>query len=290
MTRQFLLGTAAALLIAVPASALTMSILDGGRSVRASAAAGEDSDENSDIADAPSFSSEVNAHAMEFDPELELGDANTTHGFGAWADARAGQSSEINALSIGGKGFANASGSHGDITLTNALGDADLGPGGFEADASSSIKLLFNIDEAAAFSLSGFISAGIEQAIGLGESGSGSIASVFFGSNDDETTIFQREVFEDGLEFDEAGVIEAGDYVFSIIARANVFGGFITDLNALGDSDDTRPDFGYATSSSFSGLLELRAIDKPIPEPVTTSLVGMSLGALVFGTSRRRKA
>ncbi len=290
MTRELLLGTAAALLIAVPASALTMTVLDGERSIHAFAAAGEDSEENSDFADAPSFDSEVNAHAMELNPELQFGDADTQHGYGAWASASAGQSSEINALSIGGKGFANASGSHGDITLTSALGDADLGPGGFEANASSSIKLLFKIDEAAAFSLSGFISAGIEQAVGLGESRSGSIASVFFGSEDDETAIFQREVSEDGRKFDEEGVIEAGNYIFSIIARANVFGGFFPD-DLIGDSDDTQhPDFGYATGSDFNGLLELRPIDKPIPEPVTTSLVGFGLGALVLQASRRRRA
>ncbi len=288
MTRELLLGTAAALLIAVPASALTMNVIKDGRLIEASAAAGQDSDSNDDFADAPSFSGEVSAHAMEV-PLLQAGDADTTHGYGAWASANAGQSSEINALSIGGKGFANASGSHGNITLAASLGDAEtLNHGEFEADASSSIKVLFNIDEAAEFNLSGFISAGIEQAVGFGESGSGSIASVFFGRDDDETTIFQREVFEDGLEFEESGVIEAGNYLFSIFAEASVFGGFFDEFNLLGDSDDTHPDFGYATGAQYSGVLELRALDKPIPEPVTTSLVGMSLGALVLRVSRRR--
>ncbi len=294
MTRELLLGTAAALLIAVPASALTMTVLDEGRNVRAEASAGGDSDSNDDFADFnQTFTSEVSAHAMESDIlMLQAGDADTTHGYGAWANANARQHSEIGALSISGEGSANASGSHGNIEFVSALGDADthLGPGEFEASATSSIKILFNIDEAAAFSLSGFISAGIEQAVGLGESGSGSIASVFFGSDDDETTIFQREVFEDGLKFDESGVIEAGDYIFSIIADASVFGGFFPG-NLIGDSDDTQhPDFGYDAGSRFGGTLNLRPIDKPIPEPVTTSLVGMSLGALVLRISRRRKA
>ncbi len=289
MTRQFLLGTAAAFLIAGQASALTMTVVKEGRNVDASASAGGDSDSNSDFATNSVFTSEVSAHAMEV-PLLQAGDADTHLGFGAWASANARQHSEIGALSISGEGSANASGSHGNIDFVSALGHAEtLNQGEFEANASSSIKILFNIDEAAAFNLSGFISAGIEQAVGLGESGSRSIARVFFGNDDEETTIFEREVFEDGRKFEESGVIEAGNYLFSIFADASVFGSFFPG-DLIGDSDDMLPDFGYATGSSFSANLNLQAIDKPIPEPVTASLACFGLGALVLQASRRRRA
>ncbi len=290
MTRQILLGTAAALLIAVPASALTMNVIDDGRFIEASAMAGRDRDGNSDSAAGPVFTSEVSAHAMALDDvELQSGDANSEFGYGAWADANARQHSEIGALSISGEGSANASGSHGIPAWQLSLGDAEVGFGGFQANAESSIKILFSIDEAAEFYLSGFISAGIEQALGPVRNDAGSSASVFFGSEDDESTIFRREVFEDGLKFEESGIIGPGDYVFAIQARANVFGDDFEN-SIFGDSDETHPDADYTSGSRFGGNLQLSPLDQPIPEPVTTSLIGMSLGALVLRTSRRRHA
>jgi hypothetical protein len=283
MTRQFLLGTAAALLIAVPASALTMTPITDGRTIDAFAAAGQATDSNSDSpgSDFSVFDSDVSASVLEF------GD------FGAGAGSNAQQLSGLGPLSISGSGETNAGGSHGEIPLTAALGDAEtppLGRGEFLAGANSVLEILFRIDEAAEFSLEGFISAGIEQAPGFGdgdiESGTMSVASVILLNQDTNTTVYEQEVSEDSLKFVETGVIQEGNYLFTLRAAAGVFGGLYETLT-LGDSDSL--DTGvYQTSASFGGNLVLTPTDQPIPEPVTTTLAAMGLGALVLRTSRRR--
>ncbi len=292
MTRELLLGTAAALLITIPASALTMTVVKDVRLVQVRAVAGNNEDANDDFADALTFTGEVSAHATEFEVHgTLLGDADT--GQGAWAEANARQHSEIGALSISGEGSANASGSPGNLnTSISALvgGGGGLRFGNFEAEAFSTIRILFNIDEAAEFNLSGFISAGIEQAEGVADNAVDSFASVFFGTEAEEEVFFEREVFEDGLKFDETGIIGPGNYVFSIRPRADVFGrSFAGAMLGESDSGGEPQDLGYSASSRFGGNLELRAIDQPIPEPVTTSLIAMGLGALVLRTSRRQR-
>ena len=84
-------------------------------------------------------------------------------------------------------------------------------------------------------------------------------------------------------------MIGPGTYKFRVRAYAEVFGGLIQPLN--GDAEVTSILQGYATSADFSGVsLTLRATDQPIPEPVTTTLAGLGLGALVLYTTRRRRA
>jgi len=71
------------------------------------------------------------------------------------------------------------------------------------------------------------------------------------------------------------------------MVEGGAVGGASQRLSAV----DAPVPYGYATSASFEGAsLRLRPTDQPIPEPVTTSLVGLGLGALALQTSRRRRA
>ncbi len=289
MTRQFLLGTAAALLIAVPASALTMTPITDGRTIDAFGAAGQatDSDDDSPGPGFPSFDSTVNAFAIEFSD------------FGAGAGAIARQTSQLGPLSISGSGSTDAFGGGGEVPQMVTLGDVDeqpppLGFGEFQAGGNSVLEILFHIDEAASFNLEGFLSAGFQKAPGFGDansqSGVESVASVILHNEDTNTPVYKQEVSDGGFNFAEAGVIQAGNYVFTLRAFAGVLGGLFETLT-LGDSDGgSVGSVGSETTASFQGSLVLSPTDRPIPEPVTTSLIGMGLGALALQTSRRRRA
>ncbi len=286
MTREFLLGTAAALLIAVPASALTMTLLEDDRFISARAEVGQFSDANKIVPDSDFslFASEVGANASDV-PRFT---SNINGIYGATANAGAFQESSFGPLSIFGKGGANANASHGGIELVSALGDADLPPGAFDAQGQSNLDVLFSIDGQAAFDLEGFIQTGIGQAQGPPTNSVQNVALFEFTNVTTNTSIIDIEINgEDDASIDESGVLEAGTYRVVIEAFTRVRGqGEILALT-LGDADT---DDGYQAFASWGGNLNLRPIDKPIPEPVTTSLIGMSLGALVLRTSRRRKA
>lgn len=287
MTKSIVLGTAASLCFAGVASALTMTPISDNRMTTASAMAGLDSDSDSDAPGAgfPAFVSEVSAQASEFGCEDELVD----YVFGGtFADANARQNSSVGALSIIGSGSANAGGNHGQVQV-QTFGDEGpgYGSGSFSASAQSLVRILFSIDEDAAFDLDGFISAGNELAIGAIGNKVINNVSVNFYNYDTDDDVFTLNVFDDFATIDESGVLAAGRYELEISALAEVFGGAVMARPAIdGDSNDV---FGYETRASFDQVvLNLSAIDKPIPEPVTTALVGMSLGALMLGTARRR--
>jgi len=241
------------------------------------------------------FFSTVNADAMEFNIlDLQAGDAEYIGSGGAFSSATGSQISEIGPLSISGKGSASASGNHGDMFEVATQGDTDssgIYGGSFQAYAQSVLEIVFTIDEAAAFDLSGFLSAG--TALAVGDPGNDVInrVSIILINTDTNDEAFQAEISDDSLVVDEMGVIGAGEYRFTVEAYAEVFGGQMHETNTLlGDSDSQNPQ-GYSTGALFKEvLLELSATDQPIPEPVTTSLVGLSLGALVLRTSRRRRA
>lgn len=292
MNKLILLGTAAGLFFAGPVSALTMTPTADNRSTSASAMAGFDSNSDSDAPGAgfPTFDSQVSANASDF-PALtaSLGDASGEFQ-SAWASASAGQFSQLGALSISGSGHAEASGSHGEFFLAtaNLVGDAITQEADFQAHGRSLLSILFSTDESAIFNISGFLSAGNELAIG--DIGNDIInrASIILINTDTNTSAYKTKVSNDSQAVNESGVIGPGNYEFSVEAYAEVFGGFIN--GSVGDAE-ALPHNGYATGASFKGVtLELAPTDKPIPEPVTTSLIGMSLGALILRTSRRRHA
>jgi hypothetical protein len=295
MNRFILLGTATGLFFVGSVSALTMTPTTDNRSIAVSAMAGFDSDSNSDAPGAgfPSFVSDVSANASDI-PALTGLLGEVTNGFhGAWASANAGQSSQLGALFISGSGYAEASGSHGDIfpDFTASLGDA-LTPvdADFQAYAGSVLEILFSIDESAHFDLTGFLSAGTELAVGVNGNDVINRASIILINTDTNTSAYKAEISDDFLEVDASGVIGPGNYRFNVEAYAEVYGAQIFNQTAgLGDAEGAIPLNGYATGAGFKGV-QLQLTDQPIPEPVTTSLVGMSLGALALGTSRRRRA
>ncbi len=296
MIRCFLLGSAASLLIAGPVSALTMTPNADARSVQAHAIAGADDDFDADSPNAPLaiFGSSVNAEAMEFGPPpLTAGDAEYEL-FGASSYASAFQDSSVGPLSISGSGSAEASGDHGGMTQIPYPGDSDSfnsHGGHFQAYGKSVLEIVFSIDEAAAFDLSGFLGAGTELAVGADSNDVINRASISLFNTATLESAFKAEISDDFLEVDEMGVIVAGEYRFKVEAYAEVFGGALIEATQLlGDADDQVP-FGYQTSAGFKGvLLELSATDQPIPEPVTTTLAGLGLGALALQTTRRRRA
>ena len=292
MNRSIVLGAAASLCFAGVASALTMTPISDNRMTTASAMAGLDSDSDSDAPGAgfPSFVSEVSAQASEFGDE----DVLIRNGFGgAFADANARQNSSVGALSITGSGSANASGNHGEVQIeTFADTDNEYGSGTFSAGAQSLVDIMFSIDQDAVFDLDGFLSAGNEIAIGAAGNDVFNQARVRLINVGAKQVVFEAEVSDDFAVIDETGVLAAGTYVFQVSALAEVFGGaggeVIIRPAIDGGLDDV---FGYDTGASFDQVtLNLRAMDKPIPEPVTTTLAGLGLGALALQTTRRRRA
>jgi hypothetical protein len=300
MMKQMLIGSAAALWVAGPVSALTMTPTSDTRNIQAHAVAGQDEDTQSDSPGGPlvDFNSTVNANASEFGvPDLQLGDAEFQVYGGASSYASASQSSGIGPLSIWASGSASASGNHGDFEPVYALGDTDTASislgGDFQADGRSFLEIVFSIDEAADFDLDAYLTAGQGQ-LALGDIGNDvtNSASISLINTNTLESVYKAEISDDSLLVDTSGVIGPGTYKFSVEAYAKVNGGFFNG----GDADTalipviTRQ-LGYATSADYSGVsLELRAADQPIPEPVTTTLAGLGLGALALQTSRRRRA
>jgi len=302
MIRQLLLGSATLVLVTGSASALTMSVNEDNRNIHAEAAAGLDFDSNSASPAFAVFDESVSASAAAVNPPLTQNIGSGGGGgngfYGAVANASANQFSEIGAMSIYGSGFAEASGNHGHVDLTASF-EADGGAGGgggrnfdsFEASAQSVIDVVFSIDEAAYFDLSGFLSAGNELAEGPIGNDITNVVSVVLYSKDTEVSSVAIKISNDSTALDESGVLEAGQYQFSVRASAGVLGHgeVIPCLGCSGIDAIPTNGFGYATSAGFRGVtLDLSAIDKPIPEPVTTTLAAMGLGALVLRTSRRR--
>jgi len=297
MMRQILLGGATAILVTGSASALTMNITSDSRSIDAFAEAGGDSDSASDSASGGTFDSNVNASASAGSVLTFSGGSGGGGGgnFGAVANSSAGQFSEIDAasLTISASGYADASGNHGDITpgIVSEADGAGGGGGGlffgdFRADSRSYMEIMFSIDEDVSFDISGFLSAGNEIAVGGEGSDISNEASIILVNTDTNVSAFKTSVSNDSTSLDEQGVIGAGNYRFMVEASTEV-NGFVRD--ELVSSINGNNGFGYATSAGYKGIsLDLAAVDQPIPEPVTTTLAAMGLGALVLRTSRRR--
>jgi len=218
MTRQILLGTVAALLIAGPVSALTMIPTADIRVTEAHAIAGDDDVFNSDNPSPPFsiFESKVGAEAMGFaPPALTIGDAEYNL-YGPTADAFAGQVSQIGALYIQGSGSVSASGDHGGMPQLASFGESDSMPGygSFQAYARSALEVLFSIDESAEFDLSGFLASGNELAVGDVGNDVMSSAGMILKNTDTDTTIFEVEISDDTQAVSESGVIDPGNYQF----------------------------------------------------------------------------
>ena len=294
MKRFFLLGAAVGVLSAGPEIALTMTPTGDNRGISASAEVTFDSSSDSDSPGAgfPTFDSDVSAFASDqFDPD-SAGDALTGI-YGSLAGAYAQQYSQVGPLSITGSGSASAGGGFGD-TLDDDSAGGGGGCGGcgdeyFESDASSVLEILFSIDESAMFNLSGFLSAG-EQIFSRGlESGVNNRASIILVNTDTLESAYKADVSNDSLIVDESGVIGPGNYKFNVEAIASIFNDGVFNLPAFVGDAEGIPIDGIETGASFEGVaLTLRSTDKPIPEPMTTTLACMGLGALVLKTSRRR--
>lgn len=298
MIKQLLLGGAAVVWAAGSASALTMNIDGDNRGVYAFAQAGGDTDSDSATPAGSVFDGQASASASA-DVIATISGGGGGAFFGAVANASADQYSQIDAASlmISGSGHANASGNQGNFNQP-ILSEADSGAGGggglsfygFSADADSTLDVLFSIDEAAEFDISGFLSAGTEVLVGDAEIASGVFneASIILINTDTNESAYKTSVSNNSVNLDETGVIGAGNYRFTVRALAEVNGLLEEELVSsidvgLGNG------LGYGTNAGFKGVaLQLTAIDQPIPEPVTTTLAAMGLGALVLRTSRRR--
>ncbi len=296
MIGKIFLGTAAALLIAGPASALTMTPNTDSRTIQAAASVGQDIDTDSDSpsSDFLNYSNSVSAHAGGgIIPGVVKSSINSPNFFAPTADASASQESVVGPFSISGTGSATASGGHGALLQTGTVTFAN-GTGPYAADASSVLEILFSIDASAAFDLKGFLSAGdlqtgdltnINDVIDVSNVAINN-ASVLLKNLITNEIIFAHEVSDDLFEFDEQGVIGAGDYLFSVVAMADVS----QDRTVIsGDAvvvtvDNPLPPTFFEPHTRFEASLELN----PIPEPVTASLSVMGLGALLLRTSRRR--
>lgn len=295
MLKMILHGSVAALLIVGPASALTMTPTSDFRQTQAAAMAGQDSDSQSDFPspDFSNFVSESFATASEFGAEELVEDAGFI-GFGSMSSANARQSSQLGPLSISGAGSANADGNHGEVIASVTVGTP---AGGFSANASSLLDVFFSIDESAAFDLQGFLTAGLQLAakglaVGVDGGGVNNAANILLINVDTNDTAYEASISNDSLSVNESGIIAAGNYRFLVGANASVDGsGVILEQTALGLTDyPTYPTLGYATAANFEASLQLSAIEKPIPEPVTTTLAGLGLGALALQVTRRRHA
>jgi hypothetical protein len=296
MIKELLFGTTVALCVAGQASALSLTLLEDNRFIEAEAFAGEDSDfsEDSPVSPFANFNSDVSAMASEFGLPCDSEGNVETHGFGASSFGTAQQTSQVTATAILVSGSAFARGDHGELLEAVALSDSDSdgGFGSFNAYGESVLEILFSIDEAAAYDIDAFISAGTEAAFGPTGNDVFNFAEMILYDEDAGEAVFEYEVSDGSMDIDESGVIGPGTYRFTASAYAEVFGGFLDVIDWTGDSENTQqPISGYRTNASFGGIgLSLVRADQPIPEPVTTTLIGLSLGALVLRTTRRRKA
>ena len=300
MIKEFWLGSVVALCAAGQASALTVSLLGDGRFTDVEALAGQDSNSDHDAPDFPfaQFDSDITAEAMDFGDVENFVLAPVIPGYGASAFAEATQNTQVTATTIEVAGSAFAEGQHGDQVpfLTEADsgagggGGGDFFPGSFEASAQSVLDILFSIDEAAEYDIQAFLSAGTDLALGNIGNDVENSASMSLRNEGTNESVFDHEVSDDSVHIDESGVIGPGTYRFTATAFAAVMGGEMIDLTA-GDQDTPVMQNGYVTNAEFGGVgLKLIAADKPIPEPVTTTLAAMGLGALALQTSRRRRA
>ena len=286
MYRLVALGTAVVLSFAAVASALNFTPTQDNRATYAGTIVFDsftDMQNDSPVVAFSPFSSNITA-SSDYD--------------GYFADAWASQNSQIGSLNIQGSGDVTA---QIGFTFDQWLNDSDgivsvdgAGAGGrpllsqVSASSQSLLEILFTVDMDAQYDLSGFISAGIGLEAGTIEYGSNQSASVVLYDIDHDVTLVNESVSDNEMDVSTSGLLGAGNYRFTVSADASVF-----SLNGEADSHFTDIFVGdiYVANAGYEGInLLITGRDQPIPEPVTTSMIGLGLGALAYQASRRRRA
>jgi hypothetical protein len=208
---------------------------------------------------------------------------------GLFADAGASQFSQIGSMYIQGSGFVQVEiGLNFDEWQTGDTATSGEMTGDSSAIGQSLLEILFSIDMDAQYDLSGFIGAGITEAQGRIGYGSNQSTSVVLFDIDNGVAIIDESVSDGEQDVSTSGNLAPGNYRFTVDASAEVFS---TNGDPVGDSDSDIFGDIYSVGAGFEGInFVLSGRDQPIPEPVTTSLIGLGLGALALHTSRRRRA
>ncbi len=295
MNRLLLITAVTAALFTSQTFALTMSLQSDNRSIGADALTSQGTDSDSDVPGIAfsNFNSTVNARYPELLPPPRITEQlNGQYDPSAYAEAN--QGSTIDAYSISGSGYAYANGSGGlpvpSITRLLTTGDAQGESLAFESEASSILEVIFSIDEAAEFSLQGFISAGMHIVmLDALSNESMNQTSVLLYNNTTGTTEFETTINEGSSSLDESGIIGPGTYTFNVQSYAKVYGENVgIPIQLTGDAQDEIPIGRDYSNAGFEQVsLSLSSTEQPIPEPLTTTLACLGLGALVFKTSRR---
>ncbi len=294
MKRLLLITAVIAALFSSQVFALTMSLQSDNRSISADAMTTQGSDSDSDAPGTAfsDFNNTVDARVPDLVPIRLTEQLNGLHDPTAYAEAY--QGSTIDAYSITGSGYAYSNGSNGlpvpSITRLLTTGDAQGESLEFEAEASSILEVIFSIDEAAEFSLQGFISAGVHIVL-LDALSNDSMnqTSVLLYNNTADTTEFETTINQGTSSLDESGIIGPGTYTFNVQSYAKVYGENIgIPIELAGDAQDEFPIDSYYSNAGYEQIsLSLSSTEQPIPEPLTTTLACLGLGALIFKTSRR---
>ncbi len=282
MSRFVALGTVAVLSFGAAASALNFNPTQDNRQTYAGTVVFDDPPDMVNDSPGSPFS--------EFDSAISAGSLYD----GFFADAFAAQFSQVGSMYIQGNGFVDAQiGLSFDTWQTsdfdNHLGPPTMNSDGVSAGSQSILEILFSIDMDAHYDLTGFIGAGIGLAQGTIEYGSQQSASVVLFDIDNGFAIVDESVTDSDQDVSTSGHLSPGNYRFTVAAEAEVFG-VANEADADGGGGGL-PDNIYSASAGFEGInLTLSGRDQPIPEPVTTTLAGLGLGALALQTSRRRRA
>jgi hypothetical protein len=240
-----------------------------------------DSDQEFPVPSFSDFSSDISA-----DEEYD----------GYFADAFASQFSRLGSMYIEGSGGASA---QIGVTFDNWVDDSadslvnqvPMESNQASAFGQSLLEILFSIDMDAQYDLSGFIGAGVDEVEGGIPYASEQSVSVVLYDVVNDVALVDESVTDGDQSLSNAGQIGPGSYRFTINAMADVY--TVAGVEEM-DSNGITPvpqRAIYSTSAGFKGVnLTLSGRDQPIPEPVTTTLAAMGMGALVLRTSRRRRA
>ncbi len=284
MSRFVALGTVALLSFATAVSALTFNPTQDNRSIYAGTVIFNEPPDMANDSPSVAFS--------EFDSQIT---ANSLFD-GFFADSLAFQFSQIGERYIQGNGFVDAQVGFRFNELQAGDQDNHLGgPGlptnsdGVSAGSQSLLEILFSIDMDAQYDVTGFISAGTGVLQGVFEYGASQSASVVLFDIDNNVALIDESVSEGGQDVSTSGILSPGNYRFTVDASVKVSN---SNVEADGGGGGGGPlDSINSASAGFEGIsLFLSDRDQPIPEPVTTTLAVLGLGALALQTSRRRRA
>lgn len=283
MNRFAALGTVAVLSCATAASALTFTPTQDNRQIYAGTVifSDTDGDTKTPLSAFSTFDDQVWANS-DYD--------------GFFANAHADQFSELGSMYIQGSGFAEAQIGVSFDNWQTSNAEADTGGSGITMQSNdvsggsqSLLEILFSIDMDAHYDLSGSIGAGIQEASGTIDYGSNQSTSVVLFDIDHGIALVDESVMDGDQDISTSGHLGPGNYRFTVDASVEVFGTASEADNSLTQG----PPGGdiYSVNAGFEGInLTLSSRDKPIPEPVTTTLAGLGLGALAFQTTKRRRA